>query len=172
MIPCQGVTKEVVSVFFPVSYHDTDSSAEYGVRGDLVQAAVLERGVVLSGAFPEDLPKAVLIPFQFASNNPTYTVAEANLAVLCGLSLEVNLEAAMLDVAIDCKNFKIPEEVELTERQVLQMSIEAVRRTLRRYYNEEYHDSFQCRLELRNLPKAQQKLADLKTTFQIGKASR
>lgn len=163
-----GVTKEVVRVFQPVSYHDTDSATEYGVKGQLVQAAVVDRSIVLSGAFPEDLVKAVSMPLTLPSNNPTYEVPEANLILLCGLALEVNRIEDSVEVIIDCAALDIPETVELTARQVLTMAIEAIRRTLRVYYQEGAHESFQCHLSLTGLPEKNEKLADLKTDFQVG----
>ena len=163
-----AITQEVLQVFVPASYHDTDSVNEYGVKGELVQAAVLDRTVVVSGAFPEDLARIILLPFQIPANNPAYQVQEANLAILCGLELEVNYEGNLLDVVFDCRNFKIPENIELTGRQVLTMTIEALRRTLRIYYQGDYQDPFQCNVNLRDLPKTFTELKDLKTTFRIG----
>ena len=103
-----AITKEVVQVFQPVSYHDTDSATEYGVKGELVQAAVVDRPMVLSGAFPEDLVKAVELPCRLESNNPTYDVKEANLVVLCGLKLEVTHEVGSMEIVVDCSEFKNP----------------------------------------------------------------
>lgn len=163
-----GVTKEVVRVFQPVSYHETDSATEYGVKGKLVQAAVADRLVVLSGAFPEDLVKAVAMPHRLASNNPTYEVEEVNLLLLCGLALEVNRSEEAIEVLVDCSGLKIPEVIELTAKQVLTMTIESIRRTLRVYYQEGAHDSFQCHLTLGGLSEENEKLAELKTDFKVG----
>ncbi len=165
---CWSVTKEVVTVFQPVSYHDTDSATEYGVRGDLVQAAVTSRPLVLSGAFPEDLVKAVAMPFQFDTNNPTYEVEEANLLVLCGLKLEVSREGEDLDVVVDCSEFAIPELVELEAKQILEMLIESIRRTVRVYYQIGAHETFMCRLTLAGLEEENRALTELATEFSVG----
>lgn len=63
--------------------------------------------MVLSGAFPEDLVRAVGMPFRFPSNNSTYEVEEANLLVLCGVKLEMNRDAEDLEIVIDCTDFAI-----------------------------------------------------------------
>lgn len=165
---CLGVTKEVVRIFQPVSYHDTDSATEYGVRGELVQAEVINRPVVLSGAFPEDLVKAVAMPFRFASNNPTYEVEEANLILLCQIELEVTRSGPDIEVTVDCSDFVIPELVELQARQILEMTIESIRRTLRVYYQIGAHEAFVCRLQLAGLNEERQVLKGLATNFQVG----
>lgn len=166
--PCLAVTKEVVRVFCPASYHDTDSASEYGVQGDLVQAAVMDRPMVLSGAFPEDLVKAVFAPLRLPSNNPTYEVEEANLLVLCELAVQAEREGESLEVVIDCAQLQIPEVVELSAQQVLSMAVESLRRTLRLYYLDDAHESFRCQITLQGLAKERQDLASLKTTFEIG----
>ena len=163
-----AITKEVIRVFQPVSYHDTDSATEYGVKGELVQAAVVDRAMVLSGAFPEDLVKAVAMPFRFESNNATYDVKEVNLIVLCGLKLEVTREKNSMEVLIDCSEFKIPEELEMTEEQVLTMSIEAMRRTVRVYYQEGDHEAFKYQFRLVGLGEEQKAFKDLDSEFQVG----
>ena len=166
--PCLAITKEVVRVFSPTSYHDTDSATEYGVKGDLVQAAVTDRPMVLSGAFPEDLAKAVFGPLQLHSNNKSYKVKEANLLVLCQLSFTAKRDDHDLEMIIDCSQLEIPEVVELTPRQVLSMTVEALRRTLRNYYEGDAHHSFHCHVTLAGLKKANGGLSDLETTFEVG----
>lgn len=163
-----AITKEVVRVFQPISYHDTDSVTEYGVKGELVQAAVLARQVVLSGAFPEDLIHAVAMPFSFATNNATYEVEEANLLLLCGIDFEVELQNELLEVTIDCSELSIPEAVELSPQQILQMTIESIRRTVRIYYQGEVHEPFQCDLTLQGLGENNQSLSKLETSFRVG----
>lgn len=163
-----GITKEVVRIYQPVSYHDTDSATKYGVKGELVQAAVIAHPVVLSGAFPEDLIKAVEMPFRFGSNNSTYEVEEANLLVLCGIELEVERESDLVEVVIDCSQLAVPELVELSPQQILSMTVEAIRRTVRVYYQEGAYESFKCELRLQGLVKENQGLKKLETSFQVG----
>lgn len=163
-----AVTKEVVRVFQPVSYHDTDSAQEYGVKGELIQAAVIDRAAVLSGAFPEDLVRAVGMPFQLATNNPTYEVEEANLVVLCGLKLDVTREEESIAVVVDCAQFEVPELVELTAQQVLTMTVESIRRTVRVYYQDDAHESFKCHLSLVGLAEELKALQSLDSVFHVG----
>ncbi|MBK1833482.1 hypothetical protein [Roseibacillus ishigakijimensis] len=165
-----GVTKEVVRVFHPVSYHETDSVSEFGVKGELLQAAVIDRPVVLSGAVPEDLAKAVAMALQLPSNNPTYQVEEANLVVLSGLTLEANREGEALEVLVVCGDFKVPEDLEITARQVLTLTVTAVRRTLVTYYSGADHAKLQCHVRLVGLPEEWAGLKELEASFKVGSA--
>ena len=163
-----AITNEVVQVFQPATYHDTDSVTEYGKEGELIQAAVVARPMVLAGAFPEDLVKAVALPFQFETNSPTYRVKEANLMVLCGLEVEVTYDETSIEVVVLCGKFKNAGVVELTDRQILAMTVEAIRRTLQVYYQDEGHSSFQGQIRLTELGEEQKELQDLDSVFEVG----
>ncbi|MDP0490753.1 MAG: hypothetical protein Q7Q71_06870 [Verrucomicrobiota bacterium JB023] len=134
LLSVQGVTKEFVRVYQPLSMHETDSSNDLAQEGTLLQAEVFSRPMVLSGAFPEDLVKAVATPCQPPSNNPDYTVQEVNLVVLCGLSFELARDEEKLSIWIDLKEYKKPEEVDVSLSKVCEMTVESIRRTLRSYY--------------------------------------
>lgn len=162
-----GVTREVVQVFQPLSFHFTDTAAEFGPQGDLVQANVVSRPLVLSGAFPEDLAKAVMMPCRLDSNNPTYQIPEVNLARLAGLTLEVIREEQDLEVIIDCSEASLPEEIELGLEVVLKMTVECIRRTLRVYYQDNGPPVFECKVTILGLRKGQERWADYGSKFQV-----
>lgn len=165
-----GVTREVVQVFQPLSFHFTDTAAEFGPKGDLVQANVISRPMVLSGAFPEDLAKAVTMSCRLDSNNPTYDIEEVNLAKLCGLTLEASRLEETVEIVIDCSKAKVPEEIEVGLDVVLQMMVECIRRTLRVYYQESGHRSFQCEVSLSGVGEGNERWKDFASRFQVGSA--
>ena len=163
-----AITQEVIRVYQPLSFHFTDSATEFGPQGDLIQAKVVDRAMVLSGAFPEDLLKAVGLPCQLQSNNDNYKVPETNLVVLCGLRLEVSRIGKLVEVVIDCSEMKMPDFVELNYEQVMEMTVESLRRTLRLYYTKGEHEFFECQVTLSALPEAHKNLKKNETVFPVG----
>ena len=90
--------------------------------------------MALAGAIPEDLVKAVGDPCKIESNSPAYDLEEANLLILCKIKLSVELLEERLLVKLDLSQMSIPEEIDLTARQMLTLSIRAVRKTLEAYF--------------------------------------
>ena len=78
--------------------------------------------------------KAVGDPCKIASNSPAYTIEEANLLLICKIGLSVEMLEDRLLVRLDISKLAMPEEVDLTARQVLTMSIKSIRRTLEAYF--------------------------------------
>lgn len=163
-----AVTKEVVRVFQPLSLHYTDSATEFGPEGKLLQAEVVALPMVLSGAFPEDLVKAVGEPHKFQTNNPDYDVPEVNLLVLCGLRLEVDCEASQLEIVLDCSKMQTPDFLEIEISTVIEMTLESLRRTLRLYYRDGGHEGFACHVTLSGLPEDAGELKKLERSFTVG----
>lgn len=135
VLPAGGTTISVVSVFEPLSLHGTDVDGDITETGEALQAAVVSRPMALTGAFPEDLVEAVRTPHVIPSNNPNYKVPEANLLILCGISLSAEATDDELQVTIDISKLVIPEEVDLTSRQVVKLILVAIRKTLEGYQN-------------------------------------
>lgn len=125
-------TITLVPVFEPLSLHGTDST-EVSDIGETLRAVVMARPMALTGAFPEMLVQAVATPHHVASNTPNFKAGESNLLVLCGVQISVESTPEALQVTLDVTNLKIPEEVDLTSRQVLKLAILAMRRTLEAY---------------------------------------
>lgn len=128
-----GITVEVVRLFQPLSLHGTDGAGDED-DDEVMQAAVISRPMALTGAIPEDLVKAVGDPCKIASNSPAYTVEEANLLVICKIGLSVEMLEERLLVRLDLSRLEMPEEVDLTARQVLTLTIKSIRRTLEAYF--------------------------------------
>lgn len=127
-------TITVVSIHEPISLHGTDVDGMISDTGEALQATVVARPMALTGAFPEVLIESIRSPHKLPTNNPNYTVEEVNLLVLCNVDLGAELTAEGLLVKLDVSQLSIPVEVDLTSRQLLKLSLIALRRTL-----EEYH---------------------------------
>lgn len=129
-----AVTVEVVRLYQPISLHGTDGAGDED-GDEVMQAAVMSRPMALAGAIPEDLVKAVGDPCKISSNSPAYTIEEANLLLICKIGLSVEMLEDRLLVRLDISKLAMPEEVDLTARQVLTMSIKSIRRTLEAYFS-------------------------------------
>jgi hypothetical protein len=127
-------TISVVSIHEPISLHGTDVDGMIADTGEALQATVIARPMALTGAFPEVLVESIRTPHKLPTNNPNYKVEEANLLVLCNVNISAELTDEGLLVNIDVSQLSIPVEVDLTSRQLLKLSLVALRRTL-----EEYH---------------------------------
>ena len=129
-----AITIEVVRLYQPLSLHATDAAGDNESLEEVVQAAVMSRPMAVTGAIPEDLVKAVGEPCKIKSNSPAYTVEEANLLILCNVGLEVDIVEERLVVRFDVSRLKIPDDIDLSSRQILRLSITAVRKTLEHYF--------------------------------------
>ena len=126
-------TISVVSIHEPVSLHGTDVDGMIADTGEALQATVIARPMALTGAFPEVLVESIRTPHKLPTNNPNYKVEEANLLVLCNVIISAELTDESLLVNIDVSQLSIPMEVDLTSRQLLKLSLVALRRTLEEY---------------------------------------
>ena len=132
--PLGGSTIEVVNLYQPLSLHGTDGAVEFEGEPEALQAAVLARPFAVSGAIPEDLVKAISAPYRIASNNPAYDVKDANLLNLAKITLTTEMRGERLLVRFNVSKLAIPEEVDLSARQILKLAITSVRRTMKSYF--------------------------------------
>ena len=132
--PASGITIEVVRLYQPLSLHGTDAAGDNETLEEVVQASVMSRPLAIAGAIPEDLVKAVAEPCKIMSNSPAYTLDEANLLILCKIGLTVQIVDDLLIVRLDVSKLAIPEDIDLSSRQILRLSITAIRKTLEHYY--------------------------------------
>lgn len=161
-----AITIEIVRLYQPLSLHGTDGAGEED--DDMVlQAAVMSRPMALAGAIPEDLVKAIGEPCKVPSNSPAYTVEEANLLCLCKVGLAVEMVDSRLIVRLDVGALEMPEEVDLTSRQMLSLTIRAIRKTLEAYYT---HDGEHLAWEVRitGADERRASLRNLSAKFTIG----
>lgn len=128
-----ATTLSLVTVFEPITLHGTDADEAGDGVGEGLQATVIPRRMVLSGAFPEALVEAIPTPHELASNDPGYTVGEVNLLVLCSVGLAAEIVDHELRVEVDVGSMSVPAQLRLTERQVVELAIVAIRKTLEAY---------------------------------------
>ncbi|MEM9236366.1 MAG: hypothetical protein AAGB14_06260 [Verrucomicrobiota bacterium] len=164
--PLAATTISVVPIFEPVSLHDTDVDAVITDTGEALQATVISRPMALTGAFPETLVDSIGSPHRLPSNNPNYTVDEVNLLVLCGIEIEAEVTDEGLIVRFDVENLSIPDDVDLTIRQVLKLGIVAVRKTLEAYQAPQT-DSLKVKTRIVGTNEGTASLSDLDSEYEL-----
>lgn len=130
-----ATTISVVPIHEPISLHGTDMDEIITETGEALQANVLSRPMALTGAFPEVLVEAIRTPNKLPTNNPNYTIEEANLLVLCDIGISCRATDEGLLVELDVSELDIPLEVDLTSRQLLKLTLVAIHRTLEAYHS-------------------------------------
>lgn len=128
-----ATTITVLPIHEPLSLHGSDNDEITTEVGEALQACVLPRPMALTGDFPETLVTSIRSPHTIPTNNPNYHVREANLLILTGITLDAQTTEQGLTVRINCLNMKIPSDVDLTARQILRLTLVALRKTLEEY---------------------------------------
>lgn len=161
-----ATTISVIPVHQPVSLHGTDVDDIISGTDEVLQATVLSRPMALTGAFPEVLVESIATPYKIPSNNPNYTVEETNLLVLCGVTINAQLTDEGLLVRLNIARLSIPQEVDLTSRQLLKITLVALQRTL-----EEYHrpqpQALKVIVAIEGTTDKNASLTDLQATFTL-----
>jgi hypothetical protein len=167
LVSAQATTIMVVPVFEPLSLHGTDGDEAISDVGEALQAAVQARPMALTGAFPEVLVDAIRTPHAIPTNNPNYKVTESNLLVLCEVGISSEMTETGLVVHFDVAKLSIPLEVDLTSRQVLNLAIIAVRKTLEEYQRPQ-PEPLNVSVVIDGTDDAKASLKDLGVTFTLG----
>lgn len=167
-LSCDGwaTTISVVPVFEPLSLHGTDVDGAVTEIGEALQAAVMSRPMAMTGAFPEALVAAIRSPHLIPSNNPNYKVMEANLLILCGVRITAETTAEGLQVALDISTLAIPNEVDLTSRQVLKLALVALHKTLEAYQADQRRP-LKVNVTIEGADEGKSSLTDLGTNFEV-----
>ncbi len=160
-------TITVVPIFEPLSLHGTDGDEALSEIGEALQAAVMSRPMALTGGFPEMLVDAVRSPHLIPSNNPNYKVQEANLLVICNVGITGEMLNSVLTVRLNVAQLTIPADVDLTTRQILKLSIIALRKTLDEYQRQQ-SSPLTVSVIIEGTDDAKASLRDLGTKFVIG----
>lgn len=134
-----ATTISVVPVFEPLSLHGTDVDEIITDSGEALQASVMSRPMAMTGAFPEVLVDAIRSPHLFPTNNPNYKVQETNLLVICNIGISGEMTSVGLMVKLDVSQLTIPPGIDLTARQILKLTIVALRKTLEEYQRPQTH---------------------------------
>lgn len=166
--PVTATTITVVQIHEPLSLHGTDGDDVPDVVGEALQATVIPRPMALTGAFPETLVSAIRTPHKLPSNNPNYKTEEANLLVLCNIGLSAVLkEGNQLEVSVDIGKIRIPDDVDLTSRQVLKLTLLSIHKTLEAYQKPQLIP-LTVRVQFVNFTEQTESLRDLATTYKLG----
>lgn len=159
-----GTTLEVFRIFQPLSLHGTD--VDYEFEGETIQARVLSRPMVLSGALPEELVSAVGSSYRMPAVL-NYTERECNLLRLYGLEITGEMTGeADLKIIIDLSASEAPKDVVLPLRTVLKLTISALKQTLKDSHLIE-NRPLNVTLEFAGLTEKTASLRDLAGKFQI-----
>lgn len=162
-----STTIMVVPVFEPISLHGTDGDEVVTDVGDALRASVMSRPMALTGAFPEILVDAIRSPHLIPTNNPNYKVQEANLLVLCKIGINGEMIDNVLTVRLNIAELTIPTDVDLTTRQILNLAIVALRKTLDGYQRQQ-NQPLPVNLLIEGADEGKASLRDLATKFVIG----
>ncbi len=167
---CHASTLAVVPVYEPLSLQGTDCDDAISDTGDTLQACVMSRPMALTGAVPEVLVDAIRSPHRIPSNHPHYRVEESNLLVLCHIGINGTVAADGLTVRVNVAQLVIPVPVDLTARQIIKLTVAAVRRTLDEYQRTQTQ-SLAVTLVIEGTGEANAGLRDLGSHFILGAAS-
>ena len=163
----RATTIMVVPIFEPLSLQGTDGDDALSDTGDALQACVMSRPMALTGAFPEVLVDAIRSPHLIPTNQPNYKVQETNLLVLCNIGISGTMAAGGLTVRLDVAQLTIPPQVDLTSRQILKLTVVAVRKTLEEYQRPQTQP-LAVTLIIEGTGEANSGLRDLGTHFVLG----
>ena len=136
-------TKSVYRVWQPISLHGTDASSVLGKESGVDYTVVMSRPVVLSGALPEDLVHAVAMKHQLASIGG-YAEKEANLITISGIKLRSQLKGEGLLVTLDVSGAMVPKDVEVSLFNVVKLTIDALKMTLKDYSAAYLEEGLSC----------------------------
>lgn len=125
-------TNNVYQVWQALSLSGTDVQGVEGHESGVANAVVMSRPVVLSGAIPEDLVYAVMLPHKMISIG-RYAQQEANLAMLTGIQTQVDFDGEALKIVIDVSKIHRGEGVGIALEDVITLTCQAIEKTLQQY---------------------------------------
>ncbi|MFD2256400.1 hypothetical protein ACFSSA_06925 [Luteolibacter algae] len=161
-----ATTISVIPVHEPLSLHGTDVDDIISDTGEALQATVLPRPMALTGAFPEVLVEAIRTPHLIPTNNPNYRVSESNLLVLCNVGIAAQMTEEGLLVTMNLSELEIPQEVDITSRQLLKLTLVALQRTLEEYHKPQT-DPLKVTVAIDGTTEKNATLKDLEVTFTL-----
>ena len=126
----QATTISVVPIYEPLTLSGTDSADIITDIGEALQATVMPRPMAITGAIPEALVEAIRTPHPIPTNAPNYKVKEANLLVICNLTLDAEMTEQGMTVTLDVSKLIIPEDIDMTARQLVRITFAALQKTL------------------------------------------
>ena len=159
-----ATTLEVLRVFQPLSLHGTDVDHEF--QGEVVQARIFSRPMVLSGAMPENLVSAIATAHRMPAIF-NYEVKECNLLALFQVEVFGEMDdSGELRVVFNLAKIRVPEGVDLPIRMVLKLSIQALKKTLEDYQQPE-NQPLKVKLVIEGTTEKNSSLRDLGGRFVV-----
>ena len=122
--------------------------------------------MALSGAFPEVLVESIRTPHPIPTNNINYKVEEANLLVLCNVGINAEMTDEGLLVKFNIAGLEIPQNVDITSRQLLKITLVALQRTLEEYHSPQ-SDPLNVIVKITGTTEKNASLLDLQVTFNL-----
>lgn len=157
-------TISIIPIHEPLSLHGTDVDDIITDIGEALRATVMPRPMALSGAFPEVLVEAIRTPHPVPSNSENYKVLEANLLVLCNVGISAEMTDEGLTVNFDISKLDIPQEVDITSRQLLKLTFVALQKTLEPYQVQQT-EPLHVDVKIIGTTEDNESLKDLQATF-------
>jgi hypothetical protein len=162
--PCFATTISVVPIYEPLTLHGTDTGDIITDIGEALQATVMSRPMALTGAIPEALVDAIRTPHPIPTNAPNYKVKEANLLVLCNLTLAAKMTEEGMDVVLDVSKLTIPEDIDMTSRQLIRITFAALQKTLEEYQSQQTQP-LHVQIKIEGTTEKNATLKELEATF-------
>lgn len=162
--PSFATTISVVPIFEPLTLHGTDTGDIITDIGEALQATVMPRPMALTGAIPEALVEAIRTPHPIPTNAPNYKIKEANLLILCDITLAAVMTVEGMTVTLDIAKLKIPEDIDMTERQLIRITFAALQKTLE-VYQQKQTDPLHVDIKIIGTTENNASLKDLEATF-------
>lgn len=166
LVTCSSfaTTISVVPIYEPLTLHGTDTGDIITDIGEALQATVMPRPMALTGAIPEALVEAIRTPHTIPTNSPNYNVKEANLLVLCNLSLAAKMEADGMLVTLDVSKLRIPDDIDMTSRQLIRITFAALQKTLEEYQRQQ-NQPLHVQIKIEGTTEKNATLKELEATF-------
>lgn len=159
-------TKAVYPIWQPISLHGTDVTSVPGMESGVEFGVIMSRPMVLSGALPEALVYAVGLSHQLASIG-TYEEKEANLLVLYNIKVEPTLNDKGLLIVFDLSKMTTPEDMEVSARDAIKLSIKAIKKTLQSYADAHLRKDLKCAISIEGLSEKNQSFREFGEQFDL-----
>jgi hypothetical protein len=159
-----ATTISVVPIYEPLSLYGTDTGDIIVDIGEALQAAVMPRPMAITGAIPEALVEAIRTPHPIPTNADNYKVKEANLLILCNLTMAAEMTEDGMTVNLDVSKIEIPAEIDITARQLIRITFAALQKTLEAYQQQQT-EPLHVGIKITGTTEKNVTLKDLEATF-------
>jgi len=122
--------RQIVEIYQPTSLLGTEGEDDPLHNGQSMPATILQRPVVVGGAFPESPVAAVALPHTIAGASQGFP-KESNLIVLVGGKLHAEWGEKQHTIIADFSQAKASDDLGVTLLQVMQLTAECLQLTLK-----------------------------------------